>query len=183
MKVQVLSIIVILALLVAGALFYSQQYLSQEVPSIPGATGQNLYASGVYGMTFTYPDYYTLTEHDDGARHTITLIHARESQLPEAGEGPPAITVDVYDNSSDALTIEDWLATGQSNFNLGDKVLGATNVGGVQAVTYRWSGLYEGETTAFVRGDMIVAVSVTYLAPTDQLRADYLALLVSLTLN
>ena len=46
-------------------------------------------------------------------------------------------------------------------------------VGGETAYTYTWSGLYEGRTTAIARGDTIVAISVTYMDPSDDILVAY----------
>lgn len=185
MKPQLFGIVLILVLLIAGAYFYGKQMFTQEPVAIPGATGENLYANGTYGFSFVYPDYYVLTEQEVGnaerMHYAVTLVDTDDTVLPEGGEGPTAITIDVYQNNLDKQTLDDWLETNQSNFKLGAGTRAVTSVGGKEAITYSWSGLYEGETTAFIHGDNIIAISVTYFSRTDQIRADYLALLASFT--
>ena len=178
MKPAVLGIVIILALLITGAFFYGGNLL---MPPQQEATNQNLYANGVYGIAFQYPSRYLLAEQEVEAGHyTITLIEEADAVLPENGEGPTAITIDIYEGN-DLLT--DWLATANSNFNLGDGTHASTSVSGTEALSYRWSGLYEGETTAFLHNGNVIAVSVTYMSREDTIRADYYALLASLNLE
>ena len=77
----------------------------------------------------------------------------------------------------------EWLKKGNSNYSPEDgmsSALASTTVSGVEAVHYTWSGLYEGETTAFLHKDNVVAVSVTYLSPEEEHVAVYRNLLQSL---
>ncbi len=185
MRPAILGIVIILALLVTGAFFYGGNLF---MPPQEGATGQNLYANGTYGLSFQYPANYLLTEREVGnaerGHYTITLVQEADATPPENGEGPTAITIDMYQNGIDNLTLLAWLtATNDSNFKLGDGTYASTTVDGTEAVSYHWSGLYEGETTAFLHNGNIVAVSVTYLTREDQIRADYYALLAFLNLE
>jgi len=78
--------------------------------------------------------------------------------------------------------LEQWLTTSESNRNLGSSALVERTVDGADAVSYHWSGLYEGDTTAFLHNGSIVVVSVTYIAPEDEIRAVYVKILSSLDL-
>ena len=102
----------------------------------------------------------------------------------EGGEGPTAITIDIFQNDIDKQSIMDWMTgTNDSNYKLGDGAYVRTTVGDVDALVYTWSGLYEGKTTVFAHGDDIIAVSVTWLTPTDGMLADYQLLLDSFTFD
>lgn len=185
MRPAILSIVIILALLVTGAFFYGGNVL---MPLQEGTVEQNLYANGTYRISFQYPANYLLTEREVGngerGHYTITLIQEADATLPENGEGSTTITIDVYQNDADNLTLLEWLnSSNDSNFKLGNGTYASTTVDGNEAVSYHWSGLYEGETTAFLHNGNIVAVSVTYLTREDQIRADYYALLASLNLE
>lgn len=178
MKPAVLGIVIILALLITGAFFYGGNLL---MPPQQQASDQNIYANGVYGITFQYPSRYLLVEQEVATGHyAITLIEETNATLPENGEGPTAITIDIYEGN-DSLT--EWLATNESNFGLGDGTHASTSVSGAEALSYRWSGLYEGETTAFLHNGNVIAISVTYMSREDTIRADYYALLATLNLE
>lgn len=183
MKPALLGIIIVLVLIVGGAFFYAQDLLTREPAVVPGATGTNLYANGTYGVVFEYPDTYVLTEKEIDRDHYSIVLVRKEDALPrENAEGPTALTIDFYKNDSDTYTLNTWRDADVSNFRLGSGMYASTTIAGTDAISYRWSGLYEGETTAFVHRDQLVAVSVTYLESSDPIRADYYVLLNSLTL-
>lgn len=138
------------------------------------------YESERYGLAVSVPGSYVLSEHDAPGsslreHHTITLIERDNLPLPEAGEGPPAITIDIYQNNLDSLSAETWIKnSSQSNFKLSPEGrLATTTVGGEEALSYRWSGLYEGTTVVVAKPDWIYAFTVTYLSPGDQIVQDF----------
>ncbi len=145
------------------------------------------YVSDTFGIAFSYPEGYVMKEIDADTkerRHTtITLVRQEEQLPPENGEGPPGIALDFYQNDLDRMTLNGWLNTAPSNFKLGSGAYASTTVAGIEAVQYRWSGLYEGETTAFLHKDNVVAVSVTFFSPEDELVAVYRALVRTLELR
>ncbi|HEY4516706.1 MAG TPA: hypothetical protein VJG64_02065 [Candidatus Paceibacterota bacterium] len=96
--------------------------------------------------------------------HVITLMRKEDLPLPEGGEGPSAITIDVYQNDLDHLGAEAWARnTSSSNFKLGDGRFSSTTVSDLPALSYLWSGLYEGTTIVVAQPKWIYAFSVTYL--------------------
>ena len=158
----------------------------RTVPLAPIDTYE--YVSETYGIAFDYPEGYVLEQGERGTgerRHyAITLI--KETDLPPAanGEGPTAITIDIYQNDIENLSLNEWLTgTNQSNFKLGDGTYASTTVDGASAVAYRWSGLYEGETTALIHKDNVVALSVTFLTPEDAIIDVYRDILDSIGLK
>lgn len=140
------------------------------------------YTSNEYGLSFVYPDNYQLTEIDaEGSalrqHHTIILQRTEDLPAPVDGEGPPAITIDVYQNDLDKQTTEAWIRNdSRSNFKLGEMRLASTTVDGKPALSYRWSGLYEGTTVAIAEGDWIYAFNVTYLDMGADIIQDFVAL-------
>ena len=141
-------------------------------------TTQRTYSSETYGISFQYPDPYTLEERDTGNgerwRHVITLMRKADLPPPIDGEGPPSIEIAFYQNNLDKRTVAEWITgTNDSNFKLGPGTYASTTVAGRAALRYRWSGLYEGVTTAFLAGDAIVAVSASYLEPGDEILEVY----------
>jgi len=137
------------------------------------------FSSTEHAVAFAYPEHYILNERDEGERHTITLLE--QAPDPNASEGPPAITVDIFPNT-EGLTASDWVErTPASNFQLSpDGTLASSTVGGSEAVAYVWDGLYRGESYVFTHENRIYMLSVTYLDADDQIREDFTELLQSL---
>ncbi len=178
MKPVVLGIVIALALSAAAYLFLSAP---APLPETPSAVGTSLYANGTYGVSFAYPAGYLLSEGETGeGSYAVTLIR-EEDAVPVigAGEGPTAVTLEFVPASED-FTLSDWLASPRSNFHLSDGTYASTTAAGKEAVHYGWSGLYEGETTAFLHEDWVVAVSVTYFSPADPIRSAYEQILETL---
>lgn len=166
--------------------------ITASAPSAPPVQEEvaqtKTYSNSDYGISFEYPAQYVLSEGEQGngerARYAIVLVEPQDAQIPENGEGPTAITIDIYQNDLDDLTLLEWMTgTSFSNYKLGPMEHASTTVDGVEAVRYTWDGLYAGETTAFLHGGNVVAVSVTYFAPTDAKVAAYRALLDSIELQ
>lgn len=174
-------ILIVLALVVVGAVAYvlfAKKVHSPTEPLTNGVTTGQRYTNMQHDFRFAYPEGYSLTEHSEagGERdfYAITLVRTEDAVPPEGGEGPTAITINVYQNNLDALSVIDWITnTNDSNFKLGNGQYTQTVVAGQPAYTYTWSGLYEGKTTAFAHGDDIIAVSVTWMTPEDDILDEY----------
>lgn len=172
--------IFVIALVTIGAYVVS---LSTPPAESSNHTSMRTYANEQYGLSFSYPDTYELTERDaqgsaERAHHTITLINHADLPLPVDGEGPPAITIDIYQNDLDHLTTSTWIRNdARSNFKLSPEGrLATTTVDGSEALSYRWSGLYEGTTVAIARTAWVYAFTVTYLQMGDPIVQDFVAL-------
>ena len=183
MNNKVLAPIAMLAVL--AALFYAYSKYPWGLVA-PAALS---YSSEQYGITFTYPDTYALQERElgNGERwhHAIVLVDkAWLANIPEGGEGPPALSVDIYQNDLDQLPIENWIRdTNASNFKLSiDGRLAEVQVAGSRALYYRWDGLYRGESYALAHKGNIVVFSATYNATDDQIRKDFAQVLSSVSL-
>lgn len=147
-----------------------------------GEAQMRTYSSAEYGISFEYPDSYTLTEVDSPGsaqreHHAIVLQRTEDLPAPAGGEGPPSITIDIYQNDLDDQTTESWIrGSSASNFKLGPMTLASTTIDGKAALSYRWSGLYEGTTVAIARPDWIYAFNVMYLQMGDDIVQDFVAL-------
>lgn len=154
-------------------------------PSSPSSQAK-YYAHDDYGVSFEYPDDYSISEAERGngerSHWAITLIRKEDAGPRENSEGPTAITIDIYQNTLDEQSLIEWLyGSNASNFKLSDGTYESLLLSGRQAVRYRWSGLYEGETIALIHRDRIIAFSVTSILPEDHQQA-FGALLSSLRL-
>jgi hypothetical protein len=117
------------------------------------------------------------------AHHSISITKATNVPAPTAGEGPVSVTIDIYQNDLDRLSLIAWITnTSESNFKLGPGVMASTTVAGVEAASYTWSGLYEGESTVFLHGTNVVSVSGTHMDATDEMRDVYRSVLASVSI-
>lgn len=158
-----------------------------EPPVGPEEAGEEItsptYTSERYGITFSYPAAYELSERDAPGsamreHHIITLMRTADLPAPEGGEGPPSISIDIYQNNLDSQTTEGWIrGSSDSNFKLSqEQRLASTTIDGKPALSYRWSGLYEGTTIALAQLDWIYAFSVMYLEPGETIVQDFVVL-------
>lgn len=137
------------------------------------------YSNDEYGISFYYPKGYVLEEKDlPGSemrkRHSIVLMREKDLPSPVQGEGPVSINIDIYQNNLDNQTAEQWINnSNDSNFKLSDGRLSTTTVGGFSALSYRWSGLYEGTTIVTSRPEWIYSFSVTYLEMGEDIIQDF----------
>jgi hypothetical protein len=151
-------------------------------PQNPSGQQFSTYSNTKYGLSFSYSSEYQLTEMDAPGsalreRHIIVLQRKEDLPPPEGGEGPPSITIDIYQNNLDHQTTEGWIrGTSESNFKLGTGDLASTTIAGMPAFSYRWSGLYEGTTVAIALPNWIYAFSVTYFEPGADIVQDFAAL-------
>ncbi len=162
--------ILVLIVAVAGVIVLVNKVSTPTPPNTVAVA--HTYANQKYGITFDYPDGYVLQEGERGTtqrgHYAIVLTREEDSQVPENGEGPTGISIDIYQNNLDKQTLSSWLNTSESNYKLGNGTIASSTVAGKEAVVYQWSGLYEGETTAFLHNDNVVAVSLTWLTPQDE---------------
>lgn len=166
----------LVVLLIAVAGFYA--YRTFATPMVP-------YTNADYGIAFEYPASYALEEYRSADRLSIVLADKEAlASAPQNGEGPTAITFDIFENPR-GLTPLAWArATPASNFQLSpDQALASSTQAEAEAIAYMWDGLYRGESYVFESGTRIVMASVTMMAPTDQIRADFEKILRTLELE
>ena len=168
------------ALLVGGFFVVKDRIVSQG--SDQNSTEELFYSNAAYNISFSYPSAYILSEmevpgNEERAHYAITLMRKEDMPLPEAGEGPPSITINVYQNNSDVQTAEEWIRnSSESNVRLGEGVLTSTTISGLPALSYRWSGLYEGTTIVRAQPDFVYAFTVTYLEMGAPIVQDFVAI-------
>ena len=185
-KTSTFIVSLIIGIVVGGGVYGLIHSITHSGTVITEQGTTNTYSNGTYGITFTYPNSYILTEKDSTTGdklHTITLIAKADATPMNAsstpGEGPTAITFDFYKNA-DNKTLANWVKeTNDSNFNLGDGVATPVNIAGVPALTYSWSGLYGGNTIVFAHTNIVMA-SMTYLTYQDPIWKDFGSIIQSL---
>ena len=138
-------------------------------------TGFLTYQKLQYGISFAYPSYYALSEVTDARTDTFsaTLISA-SATIPINSEGPPSISMEAFPNLAH-VPLEQWLVAhaAQSNYLLPGVSSTSITVAGLPAISYIWSGLYNGRSVAFSSGDNIFIFTGTYDSPEDQIKKDF----------
>ena len=99
------------ALIVAVAIIVAALYIMVRPAADKPGIGENqpsaqpkTYMNAKYGIEFSYPDMYVLAEQDIGNtaerdHHAIAIIRAEDAAHQHVnGEGPTAITIDIYGN-------------------------------------------------------------------------------------
>jgi len=177
-------------LVIAAAVYIMWPSISEA----PGAQSQTAtYTSSEYGISFVYPRSYALTEHDTGGgerrSHAIVLMKdTPENRALISGEtpseGPPTITIQMFQNNLDHYTTEGWIrGVSDSNFKLSEGRLATTTISGQEALSYRWSGLYEGTTIVQARPAWVYAFTVNYEHMGDDIVQDFVAVRDSVVLQ
>jgi hypothetical protein len=182
MKKLTIVAIVVIVLIAIAYIVYGRPV--KEISRVEILT----YTSEKYGFSFKYPDSYELSEREVGnaerEQFAIVLTPKESLPLPEAGEGPTTISIHAYQNDLDGMRLAEWLTgTNDSNFKLSNGTYATTTVAGAPAVRYAWSGLYEAHVVAFERPGAIVAITGTYITPTDAIVADFEAVVQSVELK
>lgn len=174
----ILGSIVVLLILIGGYVFIFKGN-ETSAPTLAPQDTSKIYSNADYGISFTYPETYVLTERalGNGERfhHNITLMDREAAaNISQNGEGPTAITIDFIQNDIEKLSIKDWINNdSRSNFKLSpDGELISTTIAGKEALTYTWDGLYRGHSIVFTHKDAIVMYSVTYMTLDDHIVSD-----------
>jgi hypothetical protein len=186
----IIVLVLIVALIGGGTYYYMSSQKKAAAVAALGPSDTRPYTSEEHGISFSYPEEYVMTQRDlapnsAGERHVVTLVAQADSNLPEGGEGPKAITLMFIQNDTAALTTDKWVrGSADSNFNLSpDKGTAMIKIADKEGVMFRWNGLYNGETTVAAGREWIYAVSVTFDSENDQIVKDYRAILSSIRLT
>ena len=187
MRKQLLSKTIIAATFIVVAVAAALYFLPKFFPSNNGTT--HTYMNDVYGVAFDYPSRYDLTEasKQDGNAPELIVTLTDKKWLPAIdGEGPTAITLEIYKGDESVRAREDavetWIRSAtSSNFHLSTNgTLGETRIANQSGQLYTWSGLYEGTSIATEHRGNILLFTVTYDGNNDmQKRQDFTILMES----
>lgn len=190
--VRLVSLLVVIGVIIAAVYLMLKPGADSTIgENVPDALPQTqTYENAAYGIRFSYPNSYVISEREEGtgerAHHVIVLMDKEDAaNIPQNGEGPTTINIDIFGNGVDKLPVTQWINnTSSSNFKLSpDQVLASTTVAGTEGLSYIWDGLYRGESTVIAHKSDIIMFSVTYMDSTDAIRDDYRALLASVSLQ
>jgi hypothetical protein len=175
----VVGIVAILALV--GAFHYYKR--SQQVVTPTEAVTSIVYSNVADGVTFSYPSTYALETHEldiEGMKGKYLTLTPADIELPDAGEGPPGITIEIFENKK-RISLEKWLESNThgtsalaSHWKPDEQV-----VGGEKGITYTASGLYESDNIAVSHGEKIYVFSASWATRDDQTLKDLQSVLTS----
>lgn len=140
------------------------------------------------GVTFQYPDTYELSSRTVGNAERewdVLVLLPKGYVAPQGGEGPPAISMSVFQNP-EGMSLEAWVqGDARSNWKMivDERATRPTTVGGEPAIWYHYSGLYEVDSVAVAHGGRIYIFSGDWLEPNDTTRTDFNALIKTVQFN
>lgn len=171
-KHQNLSILLAVLVILIGLVVYMAPRVSQQADSSSASAWQEFGMPAYDGLHFWYPPTLNLATRDfgNGERgHMQVVLTEKTAVYPQDGEGPPAISIDIFQNMEGNTTGQWVQGMSYSNFKLSDGDLSPVEIGDETGLTYSWSGLYEGRSVVVARKDYVFMLSVTYLTPNDTL--------------
>ena len=180
--------LLLVLVIVGGFVLYQNKGATTSPTATSTAPAMLDYTNDTFGISFKYPETYALTEGEVGnserGHYVITLVAKRALPVPEGSEGPPAVTVEMFQNV-EKQTLTDWLTkNGASNYKLGKGDYATTTLpGDIPAVIYSWSGLYEADSVAFIHRGVIYMITGGYIQQDDETRLVLLNLLTTLALK
>jgi hypothetical protein len=132
------------------------------------------YENPTYGVTFSYPNNYTLTETDASGNQKGTIVTLTEKTIhvPLGGEQATGITVSMLSGTGTTTSkdpLSQWVKTSPySNWSVAKQdTPGTTTVSDKVAELYTWDGLYQGTSVALLHAGNIILFSVTYDGEAD----------------
>jgi hypothetical protein len=188
---KAISIAVVVLVVLVGGAWAGSRYLVSKLDGTGGVQtplSNMLQYSSEEGISFLYPDTYEITSRTEGTaeRQWDVLVFLPKGYVPpQGGEGPPTIALSIFDNPED-LELEQWIKSdARSNWKLAaeNAMLAGTNMGGVPALAYQHSGLYETTAVAAALDGKIYLFSVGWLTPEDKQLEDFSHILSTVTFN
>lgn len=176
---KIVLVVVALIVVAFGVAFGASRYLVSKLDGTGGVSAPlTVFDNEHLGLAFEHPDRYVPTVSHTGNTesewHVVTLLPAGYVP-PEAGEGPPAISVQDIPNP-EGLGVRQWVVgDARSNWQLtiDDRASRNITVDGLPAIWYHYSGLYETDSVAVAANGKIYLFSVGWLEPQDQVRTDF----------
>jgi hypothetical protein len=134
------------------------------------------YSSEGAAIQFTFPTQYELSEYtelgaNDEAHRIITLL--ADAAVPENGEGPTAITIQIFSNSERASLVDWVMENALSNYALGNGEMSTRKIGDIDGMQYMWNGLYQGKSIAILFDEKVYVFSVTFDGFDDPILGDF----------
>jgi len=168
-------IVIAAVVLLVGGFFLVNTFITQEQQV--KEEDLLLYENASQGFSLRYPEGYVQVEPKEAGELKVSFSLTEEWEAflaaPEAQEGPPAVTVEIFQNPENLPTVE-W-AAGEKRSNLtagtGDYV--QVEVQGKAGIAYGWPGLHDGLSVALADRGLVYVISVTYLTLEDRIVRDF----------
>jgi len=175
MKKFILIIVVAMIVIVGAVLFLSPSEVQK---------GPNSYKSEELGLQFSYPEKYFIAYESSitGERNQHAIVLAEDtpesralfSDPNSATEGPPTITITLFQNNLDNYTTRGFVEGNNfSNFKLSDGNTTEVIVGEETGLRYRATGLYENENIVVALPAYVYMFTAFFNSPTDQILIDF----------
>jgi len=185
MKKSFITIIVLVAIILVAILLFGP---------IEVERGPTEYKSDQFGLSFSYPETYFVAyeQSTSGERNQQAIVLAEDTPAnralftdpDSATEGPPTITITIFQNNFDNYTLQSFVeGTNFSNFKMSNGTKTETTVGGQPAWRYRATGLYENENVVVARPDYIYMFTAFFNSPTDSILSDFDEILKTVKFN
>lgn len=177
--IKIILWVLVAAVVCLGLAYGGSRYLVSRLDGTggvhaPAVTLQQY--SSEDGIMFQYPDTYLLSSRTEGnaeRQWDALLLVPRGYESMQYTEGPPAISVSVFQNI-EAAGLESWVrGDARSNVKLGDGTLTPGTVGGEPALFYTHTGLYETDAVAVAHRGRIFLFEAGWIASSDPIRADF----------
>lgn len=155
-------------------------------------TLQGVFSSDALGVSFRYkegtdgyvarmaPSSEQYPEEYVGA--VVVLRSADAENDIEQGDGPPAMTITVFENP-ESKTAESWARTEPWANAVSEEVLVPVNYGGVRGVRYASDGLYRADSIVLTKGSKVYHLVGMFDDQASVMRTDFADLLGTLSLR
>jgi hypothetical protein len=155
-----LFFIIAFLVVLGGVAYVTVRTGGSSTPPVKG-----VFTSASLGLSFKYdnsPDGFVVrmvpqsSDSPAGYLGGLVLLRTADSHVViRDGDGPPAISISVYDNPSQA-TADTWVQSSPwGNVRAGDAILPVVYGGGAQGVRYTSEGLYSADTVVLAKGTRI----------------------------
>lgn len=167
-------------------------YMSLRVDTSKVVQNNATYSDAGVGIEFTYrtgPDGYVVQELTPAPStsdliRTVILMQTSDAnkEMPEGGEGPATITIQVVKNSKKQHPAV-WADAHHiySNINLKRGEVKEYVLGGANAVRYDADGLYTSDNVVVAHGENMYVITGNYIDIDSDIRTDFISLLESIT--
>ncbi len=187
MIVVLLKLVIVMGAIFIGIIFYTTR--PGDLDGIPVQPPEHPYiisdyANQEFGLRFKFLNglsRYELKESPtvdlvSGLVYTITIARYEDihRSLPIDGEGPPTISIKIFNNLQKQSLLS-WAERNiqYSNLNLKIGEIRNITIDGRDAVSYMADGLYASENIIVINGDYVYLISGMFIDTESQLRKDF----------
>lgn len=187
---KTIGIVVGVIVALAAGYYLFSNYLVSRLDGrgeVPAQSELQLYSSEE-GLSFKYPVSYELSSRTEGSAERqwdVLVLLPKGYVPPQGGEGPPAITIGIFDNP-EHLSLDAWIkGDARSNWKLApdNAHLAQTTVGGEEALSYQHGGLYMQDAVAVMHNGKVYLFEGGWMNSDDQIRRDFANMLDTVQFN